>query len=125
MKTRKCVIGLIGVVFLLLNAPMIRANESSVEIQAPNQAVQGSEVVITLRVSHSANNFLHYTDWVSVKVNGEEIARWEYSPMNRPEDEAFTREVKVTVDKDLEVEAQASCNIHGSAGISKRIIFVK
>ncbi len=125
MKSRKHVSLVIATVFLLLNAPMVRADKSSVEIDAPNQVAKGSEVVITLNVTHSANSFFHYTDWVVVKANGEEIARWEYSAMDKPDGEIFTKKVTVTADKDLKIEAQANCNLHGSAGLSERIVFVK
>ena len=125
MKTRSVYVGMIGVFFLLLYTSVAWADKSSVEIEAPNQAAKGSEVVVKLNVSHSANNFIHYTDWVVVKANGKEIARWEYSALDKPEGQKFTKQVKITVDKDVEIEAQAHCNMHGSAGISKRIIFVK
>jgi len=125
MKSSKHLMVAIGMVFFLLNAPVVWADKSSVEIDAPNQVAKGSEVVITLKVTHSANSFFHYTDWVVVKANGEEIARWEYSAMDKPENETFTKEVTVTADKDLQIEAQANCNLHGSAGVSKRIVFVK
>ena len=125
MKRQKNWIWIIALVCFLLSAPVAWANKASVKIEAPNQVAKGSEVVIKLKVNHSGNSFFHYTDWVVVKANGKEIARWEYSAMDRPEDENFTKEVKVTADKDLEIEAQAHCNLHGSAGVSKRIIFVK
>ncbi|MFO7987406.1 MAG: desulfoferrodoxin family protein [Desulfatiglandaceae bacterium] len=125
MKRRSVYVGLLGVVFFLLCTSVVWADKSSVEIEAPNQAAKGSEVVVKLNVSHSANNFIHYTDWVVVKANGEEIARWEYSAMGKPEGENFTREVNITVTEDTEIEAQAHCNMHGSAGVSNRIIFVK
>ncbi|MDZ7698999.1 MAG: desulfoferrodoxin family protein [Deltaproteobacteria bacterium] len=125
MKSPKYLILVIGMVFFLLNAPVVWADKSAVEIDAPNQVAKGSEVVITLKVIHSANNFFHYTEWVVVKANGEEIARWEYSAMDKPEGETFTKEVTVTADKDLEIEAQGNCNLHGSAGVSERIVFVK
>ncbi|MEJ2589405.1 MAG: desulfoferrodoxin family protein [Deltaproteobacteria bacterium] len=125
MENRNRWIWIIGLACFLLSAPMAWANKSWVEIEAPNQVAKGSEVVIKIKVGHSANNFFHYTDWVVVKANGKEIARWEYSAMDRPEAENFTKEVKVTADKDLEIEAQANCNLHGSQGLSKRIIFVK
>lgn len=88
------------------------ANKSSVEIKAPDSAVKGSEITITVNVSHSANNFMHHTSWAYVKVNGKEVGRWEY-PFESAD---FTREVKVKVDGPLVVEAKAECNIHGSAG---------
>ena len=125
MKRQQYLIGFVGMVCFLLTASLAWANKSSVEIEAPNQVPKGSEVVIKLNVKHSANNFIHHTDWVVVRVNGKEIARWEYSAFDLPEGADFTKEIKVTADKDLEIEAQADCNLHGSTGVSKRIVFVK
>lgn len=73
------------------------ANKSAVSLQVPSAAQRGSEVVIQVKVTHEGNNFLHYTDDVTVTVNGKEIARWKYTATNRPETENFTREVKYTV----------------------------
>ena len=125
MKTRKLFIGLIGLIFFLLNASNVLADKSSVKIEAPDQVVKGSEVVIKLQVSHSANSLFHYTNWVSAKANGKEIGRWDYSTTNRPEAENFTKEIKLTVNEDLEIEAQANCNLHGSAGVGRKKISVK
>jgi desulfoferrodoxin (superoxide reductase-like protein) len=47
---------------------------------------------------------------------GKEIARWDYTSTNRPDSENFFKEVKVTATEPLEIVAEASCNIHGSAG---------
>jgi desulfoferrodoxin (superoxide reductase-like protein) len=125
MKTHKLCIGLIGLFFFLLNASNVLADKSSVTIEAPDHVGKRSEVVIKLQVRHSANNFFHYTNWVSIKANGKEIARWDYSTTNRPEAENFTKEIKLTVNEDVEIEAQANCNLHGSAGIGRKKIFVK
>ncbi|MEJ2587421.1 MAG: desulfoferrodoxin family protein [Deltaproteobacteria bacterium] len=124
-RRRQCWIGIVSLICFLLSAPMAWANKASVEIEAPNQAPKGSEVVIKLHVKHSADNFFHHVDWVVAKVNGKEIDRWEYSAFDLPKAADFTKEIKLTADKDLEIEAQANCNIHGSAGVSKHIIFVK
>jgi desulfoferrodoxin (superoxide reductase-like protein) len=66
--------------------------------------------------THSANNFLHYTDWLAVTVNGKEIARWNFTRSKRPEDSVFTREIKYTVNENTEIKAEGHCNMHGSKG---------
>jgi len=125
MKTRKLFIGYISILFLLLYTSNALADKSAVRIESPDTVVKGSEVVIKVHVSHSANNFFHYTDWVSIKANGKEIGRWEYSMSKRPDAANFTKEIKITVNEDLLIEAQANCNLHGSAGIATKKISVK
>jgi len=92
------------------------ANKSAVTIEAPAAAAPGTQVTIKVHVSHGGNNFFHYTDWVTVSANGQEIARWEFSSGNRPEDADFTRELTYTVTGPVEISAEANCNMHGSAG---------
>jgi len=101
------------------------ANKSSVKIDAPDNAAIGSQVNVLLEVSHDGNNFLHYTEWVYVKINGEEVKRWEFSNFDKPEDENFTRSITYTVTGPFEITAEASCNIHGSAGIAEKSVEVK
>jgi desulfoferrodoxin (superoxide reductase-like protein) len=102
-------------VLFILTTPSF-ANKASVTLQVPASVQKGSEVTIRVNVSHQGNSFLHYTQWVTVKVNGKEIARWDYTSTNRPDSENFFKEVKVTATEPLEIVAKASCNIHGSAG---------
>lgn len=110
----------------LLLAPKISyANKSSTAISAPETAPKGSEVTVKLTITHSANSFLHYTNWVTFKVNGKEFTRWDFSSGNRPEAAVFTREVKVPVNENLELIAEAHCNIHGSAGPANWKIAIK
>ena len=52
------------------------ADKAAVTIEAPDQAAKGTEVVVKLHVTHSANSFFHYTSWVQVKVNGKDTALW-------------------------------------------------
>ena len=59
------------------------ADKAAVTIEAPDQAAKGTEVVVKLQVTHSANSFFHYTKWVQVKVNGKDTALWEYSMTDR------------------------------------------
>ncbi|MBW1703549.1 MAG: hypothetical protein JRJ86_00090 [Deltaproteobacteria bacterium] len=125
MNTRKLVVGFISLFFILLNTSNALADKSTVKIEAPDEVVKGSEVVIKVHVSHSANNFFHHTEWLSIKANGKEIGSWEYSMTDLPEGARFTKEIKVTVNEDLVIEAKASCNLHGSAGVDRKKISVK
>ncbi len=111
--------------FLTLHTGVAFANKSSTSIEAPQSVAKGSEVTLRVTVTHKGNNFLHYTNWLRVNVNQKEVARWEFSSGNRPESEVFTREVKITVSEDLEVSAEANCNLHGSTGPSTIKILVK
>ena len=101
------------------------ANKSAVSIQAPSAVQRGSEVVIQVKVTHDGNSFLHHTEWVYVMVNGKEIARWKYTASERPEGDSFTKEIKTTATDTLEIKAEASCNIHGSAGPATAKVSVK
>jgi desulfoferrodoxin (superoxide reductase-like protein) len=92
------------------------ANKAAVTIEAPDSAAVGSEVTIKITVTHSANNFMHYTNWAYVMVNGKEVERWEYSWNKKPSDATFTKEIKYKVTGPLEIKAEANCNIHGSKG---------
>lgn len=69
-----------------------------------------------MTATHSSNNFFHYTEWLQIKINEKEIARWDFTGTNKPEAATFTREIKYRVEGDSEIKAKASCNIHGSAG---------
>jgi desulfoferrodoxin (superoxide reductase-like protein) len=101
------------------------ADKSAVTIEAPDQAAKGTEVMVKIHVTHSANSFFHYTNWVQVKVNGKDTALWEYSMGNRPEAAIFTKEAKLMVNEPLEILAEANCNLHGSQGPSKKKIALK
>lgn len=126
MLSRKLLV-LLGVLALIipLCCSSALANKSAVSIQAPSTVQRGSEVVIQVKVTHDGNSFLHYTEWVYVMVNGKEIARWKYTATNRPEGENFTKEVKYTATDNLEIKAEASCNLHGSAGPASARTLVK
>jgi desulfoferrodoxin (superoxide reductase-like protein) len=108
------------VAFIALIIPLISsgalANKSAVSIQVPSAVPRGSEAVIRVTVTHDGNSLLHYTEWLYVAVNGKEVARWKYTGSERPEAEIFTKEIKFMANDDLEIKAEASCNIHGSAG---------
>ncbi|MBI4765055.1 MAG: hypothetical protein HY787_10670 [Deltaproteobacteria bacterium] len=66
-------------IVFLLAAQTVYADQSSVAISAPETASKGSEVPVKLTITHSANNFFHYTNWVTLKVNGKEFSRWDFS----------------------------------------------
>ncbi|RPH49530.1 MAG: hypothetical protein EHM85_13540 [Desulfobacteraceae bacterium] len=112
-------------VFFLLSTGAALADKSAVTIIAPESTAKGTEVTIKLNVTHHGNNMLHYTKWAYIKVNGKEIARWDFSATKTPESENFAKEVKFTVNEPAQIEAEAYCNIHGSAGISKAAIAIK
>ena len=92
------------------------ANKSTASIEVPESIPKGSVITIRVTVTHNANNFMHYTKWLQIMVNGKEIARWDYTMGNRPEGAIFTKEIKYKVEGDIEIKAEASCNLHGSAG---------
>jgi desulfoferrodoxin (superoxide reductase-like protein) len=122
-KTWLILIFLFGVFFV--HGGIALANKSSTSIEVPEGASKGSEIIIRVTVTHSANNFLHYTEWLRVRVGEKEIARWDFTRSQRPEGAVFTKEIKVTVDGNVEIEAEASCNIHGSKGPTTVKVTVK
>lgn len=99
-----------------LGTGLARADRASAAIEAPQSVQKGSEVTILVTVTHSANSALHYTEWLKVTVNKKEAARWDFTSGNRPEAAVFTREVKLKASDDMDVTAEANCNIHGSKG---------
>ena len=92
------------------------ADKASVSIEAPADVAKGSEITIRLTVTHSASSYFHHVEWLKVWVNNQELTRWDYSASNRPEEATFTKEIKYKVDGNVEIKAEASCNIHGSKG---------
>lgn len=119
---------LFAVMFIVcLTASTLYANKTSVGIDAPDQAVKGSVIKIKISITHKGNNFFHHTDWVYVKVNGKEIARWEFSSGKLPEEENFYREIEYKAEEAgaLAVEAEGNCNLHGSTGKAVKTITVK
>ncbi|MFO8055759.1 MAG: desulfoferrodoxin family protein [bacterium] len=116
---------LIGAFCVLAVSSVAWANKSKVEIEAPDKVKKGTEINVKLHVKHDSNSFLHYTDWVYLKVNGKEEKRWEYSNLDRPESAEFTVERQFTADKPLEIEAKAHCNSHGSQGPDTHTVELK
>jgi desulfoferrodoxin (superoxide reductase-like protein) len=117
-----------SMIFIMTSVAM--ANKTSVEVNVPEEAEKGSEITIVIHVSHSGNSRLHHTNWVYLKINGEEVKRWEYEGNNLPEDADFTLEFKYTLSEDMPdgegliIEAEGNCNLHGTAGISKATVKV-
>jgi len=120
-----------GALFILvllmvfLSATSALADKASVAIEVPQNAVKGSEVVIRLTVTHSANTDRHHIEWIKVWANNQELMKWEYSSSKLPEGPPFTRELKYKVEGDAEIKAEASCNVHGSKGPAVSKIFIK
>ena len=123
LKIQSRILLLILAVFLIV-PPAALANKSAVEIEAPQEAVAGEEITIVLTVSHDGNSFLHYTEWVELRVNGETARRWEYSMTDRPEAETFSVTFKTIVQERLDLEAEANCNMHGSRNIAETTVAV-
>lgn len=92
------------------------ADKASATIKGPASASKGQEVALEVTFIHNSNSSGHFVEWAKVMVNGKEVARWDFSPVNLPEGPTFTRQVKVLVEGDLEISAQANCNRHGSKG---------
>jgi desulfoferrodoxin (superoxide reductase-like protein) len=101
------------------------ADKTSVKIEAPDQAALNSDIKIILHVAHKGNNFLHHTNWVSLKINDKEVTRWEYSAFKRPDAGNFTLEYTVPVTGPLKITAEGNCNIHGSAGPAEKTVAVQ
>lgn len=126
MKRRSFYLYVIMIMMLLTSFALpAYADKSSVSIDVPDAAKNGAEITITINVKHHGNNFMHHTQWVYVKVNGKEIARWDYTWRNKPESENFSKQVTFIVTGKTEIESEASCNIHGSAGKSIATLSVK
>lgn len=126
MKIKRAGIMIITMVAAIaLSGGVSLANKSAVSLEAPEQAARGTEITVKIHVTHSANSFVHYTNWVKVMVNGKEAAMWEYSAGSRPEGATFTREIKLTINEPTEIVAEANCNLHGSQGPEKKTIAIK
>ncbi len=109
-------ITMVCAVVLFANAGTVFADKTSVAISAPASAAPGSEITIRVTATHSANNFLHHTDWLYIMVNGQEIARWNYSWKNKPEGSVFTKELTYVLTDNIDIKAEGHCNMHGSKG---------
>ncbi len=125
MNQKKIFISLLTAAAVVFIGSQAFANKSSVEISAPAAVKKGSTVTIKITVSHKGNNFMHHTNWAYINVNGKEAARWTFTAGKLPESEVFTREITYVADGPLSIEAEANCNIHGSAGKKTAAIAVK
>jgi len=117
MKSKKTGLFLIHfllVVLLWANAAF--ANKASVAIEAPAEVTKGTEITIRLTVDHNADSLFHHVEWVQLMVNNNQIGYWRYSTLDLPPAATFTKEIKYTVNENTEIRAEASCNLHGSAG---------
>jgi desulfoferrodoxin (superoxide reductase-like protein) len=99
-----------------LNSGPVFANKPTVSFEGPSSAEKGSEVVLEITVVHSANSFVHHTEWLKVRAGDKPLQEWDYSAFHLPDGATFTKEVTIKVPGDTEVAAEASCNIHGSRG---------
>jgi desulfoferrodoxin (superoxide reductase-like protein) len=117
MKNRKLIFffSSVALFVFLYSGGTAWANKAETKIEVPESADKGSEITIRVTVIHSANNFFHHTEWLWIKVNDREIARWDYTGTDKPEGATFTKEIKYKVEGDIEIKAKASCNLHGSA----------
>jgi desulfoferrodoxin (superoxide reductase-like protein) len=123
--SRRKWIGLVTSLALTGYAVPALADQSAVTIEAPDQVAKGTEILVKLNVTHSANNYFHYTNWVHAKVNGKDTFLRDYSMMNRPESANFTLEFKLVVNEPIEIIAEANCNMHGSKGPASKKIGLK
>ncbi len=100
---------------LLFSGRTAWAGKAETRIEAPASVPKGSEAVIRVTVMHNTNSIFHHVEWLWVKIDNQEIARWDYSGMEKPEGATFTKEIRYVVVGDLQIAAKASCNLHGSA----------
>lgn len=78
-----------GIAIMFFAVAPAAANKSGIRIEVPETVEQGKTPEIVLHVSHSGNNFMHYTQWVELKINGEVVEKWEYSATSKPPEEDF------------------------------------
>ncbi len=119
----KRIIQLILILTALTSSAM--ANKTAVSIMAPEKVKAGEEITLVIKVNHRGNSRFHFTKKVVARANKQEIGCWEFSASNRPEAENFTREIKLKIERETEITAEGSCNIHGSAGPAKTIIKIE
>ncbi|MCU0456756.1 MAG: hypothetical protein MUE74_10670, partial [Bacteroidales bacterium] len=100
----------LATVIFFISGLSLMANKTSVNAKGPATAKKGSEVTVIIEVTHKGNTKMHHTDWVTLKFNGKEIKKWEYSKENLPKDQDFKLEYKMVVTEDGTFEAQGHCN---------------
>ena len=114
----------VGCFLFCLSSGLVFANKSTVTLEGPASAEKGSELTVKMTVTHSANSFMHYTKWLKVQAGGKPVEQWDYTASSRPPGETFSKEIKIKILENTEVIAEASCNVHGSAGPAKLMILV-
>lgn len=102
----------------------VLANKTTVEVKAPAEVKAGTEITITITVTHKGNSKMHHTDWVYLKINGKEVQRWNYGKESLPLTENFSIEYKYVANETLNIEVQGNCNLHGSTGLKKATVNV-
>jgi len=122
-KVTMLILFLLSVVFLWSSLAV--ADKSSVEIEAKDKVEKGKDVDIKIHVAHDGNNIFHGTDELWVKINGEEVKKWEYGIFSGPPSEDFTKTITYTANENLEVESKAYCNLHGSNNTAQTTIYVE
>lgn len=125
MKHKFTIAGILSLFVFLLFSVSAFANKTSVKVIAPEKAKKGTEITIKIEITHMGNTKGHYTDWVYVKINGEEYKKWEYSKENLPETQNFTLEFKIKAESNLEIVVEGNCNKHGSKGEDKVTVVVE
>lgn len=125
MKRKHAITWILSLFVFLLFSVSAFANKTSVKVIAPEKAEKGTEITIKIEVTHMGNTKGHYTDWVYVKINGEEYKKWEYSKENLPETQNFTLEFKIKAESNLEIVVEGNCNKHGSKGEDKVTVVVE
>jgi Desulfoferrodoxin len=106
------------VIFLLFPQHLF-ANEPVVSIQILSEKVQaGEEIEIQLTISHNANYFFHFVEWVDLFINREQSNYWAYSAFDLPPAKSFKKVVKYKVPNmdEIIIVAEAGCIRHGSSG---------
>lgn len=126
MNRRRFILSMVGAFLIgLFGRKIAWANKAETKIEAPEGVGKGSEITIRVTVIHNANNFFHHIEWLWIRVNEKEIARWDFTATNRPEEATFTRQIKYQVEGDSEIKSKASCNIHGSGGEAEARVLAK
>jgi len=115
MKSKFKITSTLLVFFLFLSFGSF-ANKTSVKIVAPATVDSGTEITVKIEVTHMGNTKAHYTNWVVVKVNGEEYKKWEYTKESLPDTQNFTLEFKIVAKTNLEIVVEGNCSKHGSKG---------
>lgn len=125
MKRKFTTTGIITLFVFIMVTSSSFANKTSVKVIAPEKAEKGTEITVKIEVTHMGNSSSHYTDWVWIKVNGEEIQKWEYTKKALPDKQNFTLEIKLKAEATMEISAEGHCNRHGSKGEAKATVKVE